>query len=112
VAITSLVTYDFYRSYINPAATGKKFLFVSRIAVVSFGLVAAATAVHFACAGISVSFIVTAIGMIIDGEVLMFLRIVAGFRIRNSLYRVLLSLVSALVLEEAKQICGDPVPTS
>jgi len=39
IAVSSLVTYDIYRKYINPAADGKKILFISRIFVVAFGLV-------------------------------------------------------------------------
>ncbi|EMR69131.1 putative urea active transporter protein [Eutypa lata UCREL1] len=70
VAVTSLVTYDFYRSYINPEATGKQLVFVSHIAVVAFGLIAAAIAVGLVYAGTSVSFIVTAIGIVIDGAVI------------------------------------------
>lgn len=68
VAVTSLVTYEFYRSYINPEATGKQLVFVSHIAVVAFGLIAAAIAVGLVYAGTSVSFIVTAIGIVIDGK--------------------------------------------
>lgn len=68
VAVTSLVTYDFYRSYINPNATGKQLIFVSHIAVVAFALVAASISVGLVYAGTSVTFIVTAIGIIIDGK--------------------------------------------
>ncbi|KAH8649908.1 Sodium:solute symporter family-domain-containing protein [Xylariales sp. PMI_506] len=70
VAVTSLVTYDFYRSYINPEAKGKQLLFVSHIAVIAFGLVTAAIAVGLVYAGTSVTFIVTAIGIVIDGAVI------------------------------------------
>lgn len=67
VAVTSLVTYDFYRSYINPEATGERLVFISHIAVVSFGLLTACVAVGLTYAGFSVTFIVTAIGILIDG---------------------------------------------
>ncbi|KAJ5902331.1 hypothetical protein N7495_002859 [Penicillium taxi] len=70
VAVTSLVAYDFYRAYINPSATGKKLIFVSHIAVVVFSLLVAAVAVGLCYADFSVSFIVTAIGIIIDGAVI------------------------------------------
>ncbi|KAL6364452.1 hypothetical protein LRP88_01853 [Fusarium phalaenopsidis] len=66
VAVTSLVTYDFYRSYINPEATGERLVFISHIAVVSFGLLTACVAVGLTYAGFSVTFIVTAIGILID----------------------------------------------
>ncbi|KAJ3456530.1 hypothetical protein MRS44_016553 [Fusarium solani] len=70
VAVTSLVTYDFYRSYINPEATGERLVFISHIAVVSFGLLTACVAVGLTYAGFSVTFIVTAIGILIDGAVI------------------------------------------
>ncbi|KAF7557743.1 hypothetical protein G7Z17_g459 [Cylindrodendrum hubeiense] len=70
VAVTSLVTYDFYRSYINPNATGKQLIFISHIAVLGFGLLTASIAVGLCYAGFSVTFIVTAIGIIIDGAVI------------------------------------------
>jgi len=38
IAVSSLITYDIYRTYINPNATGKKILTVSRIGVFVFGL--------------------------------------------------------------------------
>ena len=38
IAISSLVSYDLYREYINPEATGAQILFVSRCTIVVFGL--------------------------------------------------------------------------
>jgi SSS family transporter len=39
IAVSSLVAYDIYRTYCKPKATGKDILFVSRIAIVMWGLV-------------------------------------------------------------------------
>ena len=39
IAVSSLVSYDIYREYINPDATGAQILFVSRVVIVVFGLV-------------------------------------------------------------------------
>lgn len=75
VAVTSLVTYDFYRSYVNPNATGERLVLVSHIAVVGFALLAACIAVGLCYAGFSVTFIVTAIGILIDGRIWPGLRI-------------------------------------
>ncbi|KAK9770284.1 putative urea active transporter protein [Seiridium cardinale] len=66
VAVTRLVTFDFYRSYIHPEATGKQLILVSHIAAVTFGLIAAAIAVGLVYAGTSVSSIVAAIAIVID----------------------------------------------
>ncbi len=38
IAVSSLLSYDVYRTYINPAATGKQIINVSRFAIVLFGL--------------------------------------------------------------------------
>ncbi|KAJ0415136.1 Sodium:solute symporter family-domain-containing protein [Aspergillus carlsbadensis] len=70
VAVTSLVTYDFYRAYIKPTATGKELIFVSHVAVVVYSILVALVAVGLCYAHFSVSFIVTAIGIIIDGAVI------------------------------------------
>jgi SSS family transporter len=38
IAVSSLVAYDIYRTYINPQATGKQILMVSRVVILVFGL--------------------------------------------------------------------------
>lgn len=38
IAVSSLVAYDIYREYINPEATGKQILWVSRVVIVVFGI--------------------------------------------------------------------------
>ena len=35
IAVSSIITYDIYRAYINPSATGKKLIYISHISVVS-----------------------------------------------------------------------------
>ena len=45
IAVSSLVSYDIYREYINPDATGKQILFVSRVVIVGFGLIMGAFAI-------------------------------------------------------------------
>ena len=39
IAVSSLVSYDIYREYINPEATGEQILKVSRYVIVFFGLI-------------------------------------------------------------------------
>ena len=68
VAVSSLITYDFYRSYINPAATGRQLVLISHTAVIVFGLLVACIATGLCYSDFSVSFIVTAIGILIDGN--------------------------------------------
>ena len=38
IAVSSLIAYDIYREYINPNATGKQILWVSRVSIVGFGI--------------------------------------------------------------------------
>ena len=39
IAVSSLVSYDIYREYIKPDATGADILFVSRVVIVAYGLI-------------------------------------------------------------------------
>ena len=39
IAVSSLVSYDIYREYMNPEATGAQILFVSRVVIVAYGLI-------------------------------------------------------------------------
>ncbi|KAL4793132.1 hypothetical protein BDV19DRAFT_380416 [Aspergillus venezuelensis] len=70
VAVTSLVTYDLYRAYIKPSATGKELILIFHVAVVVYSILVACVAVGLCYANFYVSFIVTAIGIIIDGAVI------------------------------------------
>ena len=45
IAVSSLVSYDIYREYINPEATGAQILFVSRAVIVGYGLLMGALAI-------------------------------------------------------------------
>ncbi|KAL4928083.1 uncharacterized protein BDV17DRAFT_292102 [Aspergillus undulatus] len=70
VAMTNLTTYDFYPAYIRPTASGKELIFVSHVAVVVYSILVSCVAVGLCYANFSVSFSVTAIGIIIDGAVI------------------------------------------
>merc|ERR1719491_1807270 len=45
IAVSSLVSYDIYREYINPEATGAQILFCSRLVIVVYGLFMGAFAI-------------------------------------------------------------------
>jgi len=45
IAVSSLISYDIYRSYINPNATGKQILMVSRVGVVLWSIVMAVASI-------------------------------------------------------------------
>lgn len=45
IAVSSLISYDVYRSYINKKATGKQIIFVSRCVVIAYGILSGVLAI-------------------------------------------------------------------
>lgn len=70
IAVSSLCTYDIYRTYINPNASGKKILQVSRIVVLGFGCFMGLLAVILNKAGVSLGWMYLAMGILIGSAVL------------------------------------------
>ncbi|WOL04353.1 urea-proton symporter DUR3 [Canna indica] len=70
VAVSSLCTYDIYRTYINPNATGKQILKVSRAVVLGFGCFMGVLAVILNKAGVSLGWMYLAMGVIIGSAVM------------------------------------------
>ncbi|OWM65015.1 hypothetical protein CDL15_Pgr028733 [Punica granatum] len=70
IAVSSLCTYDIYRTYINPNATGKKILLVSRSIILGFGCFMGLLAVILNKAGVSLGWMYLAMGVIIGSAVL------------------------------------------
>ncbi|GLU05278.1 hypothetical protein SLE2022_223870 [Rubroshorea leprosula] len=70
IAVSSLCTYDIYRTYINPDASGKKILKVSRAVVLGFGCFMGLLAVILNKAGVSLGWIYLAMGVLIGSAVL------------------------------------------
>lgn len=69
IAVSSLVSYDIYREYINPAATGKQILFVSRIVIVVFGLVMGAFSIALNEMGLNLGWVYLFMGIMIGSAV-------------------------------------------
>jgi len=69
IAVSSLVTYDLYRTYSNPNATGKQLVKVSRATIVGFGLGMGALAVVLLAMGLSLGFVYLAMGILIGSAV-------------------------------------------
>ncbi|GAV54274.1 hypothetical protein ZYGR_0AK07770 [Zygosaccharomyces rouxii] len=69
IAFSSITTYDVYRTYVNPKATGKNLMTVSHIAVLGFGILMAALAVVFNYIGVTVSWLLSFLGIILNPEV-------------------------------------------
>jgi urea-proton symporter len=70
IAVSSIVTYDIYKTYINPAATGKQLMRVNYIGMVCFALFMAAFATALYYIGISMGYLYVLMGVIISSAVL------------------------------------------
>ncbi|XP_020529102.1 urea-proton symporter DUR3 isoform X3 [Amborella trichopoda] len=70
IAVSSLCTYDIYRTYVNPNATGKQILKVSRAVVLGFGCFMGVLAVILNKAGVSLGWMYLAMGVLIGSAVL------------------------------------------
>ncbi|CAI0410283.1 unnamed protein product [Linum tenue] len=70
IAVSSLCTYDIYRTYINPNASGKKILRVSRAVVLGFGCFMGLLAVILNKAGVSLGWMYLAMGVLIGSAVI------------------------------------------
>ncbi|CAL5436050.1 unnamed protein product [Camellia sinensis] len=69
-SVSSLCTYDIYRTYINPDATGKQILIVSRGVVLGFGCFMGLLAVILNKAGVSLGWMYLAMGLFIGSAIL------------------------------------------
>ena len=70
IAVSSLVTYDVYRTYRNPKASGRQLLKVSRATIVGFGLGMGGLAVILLAMGLSLGFVYLAMGVLIGSAVI------------------------------------------
>ncbi|MQM13783.1 hypothetical protein Taro_046708, partial [Colocasia esculenta] len=70
IAVSSLCTYDIYRTYVNPNATGKQILKVSRAIVFGFGCFMGVLAVILNKAGVSLGWMYLAMGVFIGSAVI------------------------------------------
>jgi Na+/proline symporter len=70
IAVSSLITYDIYRTYKNPNATGKQLVKVSRATILGFGLGMGGLAVVLLHMGLSLGFVYLAMGIIIGSAVI------------------------------------------
>ncbi|XVE65442.1 hypothetical protein DITRI_Ditri07aG0181100 [Diplodiscus trichospermus] len=70
IAVSSLCTYDIYRTYINPDATGRKILSVSRAVVLGFGCFMGLFAVILNKVGVSLGWMYLAMGVLVGSAVL------------------------------------------
>ena len=70
IAVSSLITYDVYRTYKNPNASGRQLLKVSRYTIVGFGIGMGGLAVILLAMGLSLGFVYLAMGVMIGSAVI------------------------------------------
>ncbi|CAM9023928.1 unnamed protein product [Wickerhamomyces anomalus] len=70
IAVSSLCTYDIYKGYINPRASGKKLILVSHASCIIFGLVMIGFSIGLHYGGVSMGFLYELMGIIIASAVI------------------------------------------
>ncbi len=70
IAVTSLITYDIYRGYINPNATGKELIRCSHISTVLFGIFMGVLASVLNNFGITLGYLYLLMGIIVAPAVI------------------------------------------
>lgn len=69
IAVSSLVAYDIYRTYVNPKASGKQIIFISRIVIVVFGILMGVLGIILNQIGISLGWLYLFMGVVIGSAV-------------------------------------------
>ncbi|KAM3424989.1 hypothetical protein BST61_g6959 [Cercospora zeina] len=70
IAVSSIWTYDIYKTYINPTASGKRLIYMSHTSCAVYALCMAALSTGLHYAGISMGYLYLLMGVIISGAVL------------------------------------------
>ncbi|HKU50333.1 MAG TPA: sodium/solute symporter [Nitrososphaera sp.] len=69
VAVSSLVTYDVYRTYVKPSSSGRELLRVSRVAILAFGVGMGILASILLQVGVSLQYVYLTMGILIGSAV-------------------------------------------
>ncbi|HXG06205.1 MAG TPA: universal stress protein, partial [Nitrososphaera sp.] len=69
VSVSSLITYDVYRTYIRPSATGRDLMRISRLSILSFGIGMGILALILLQIGASLQYVYLAMGVLIGSAV-------------------------------------------
>lgn len=69
IAVSSLVAYDVYRTYINRNATGKQIIFISRIVIGAFGLLSGVLGIVLNKIGVKLGWLYLFMGVVIGSAV-------------------------------------------
>lgn len=69
VAVSSLVTYDVYRTYVKPSSSGRELMRVSRLSILAFGVGMGILALALLQVGVSLQYVYLAMGVMIGSAV-------------------------------------------
>jgi SSS family transporter len=70
IAVSSIFTYDIYRGYINPNASGRRLIYISHCVVVAYALIISSISVGLWYNGISMGYLYVLMGVLISAAVL------------------------------------------
>ncbi|CAF1047352.1 unnamed protein product [Rotaria sordida] len=70
IAVSSIITYDFYKTYSNREASGKTLIYVSRVSVVAFGFIMSAWSTGLYYININMGYLYLLMGIIISSAVI------------------------------------------
>lgn len=70
IAVSSIFTYDLYRTYFKPDASGKRLIYISHVVVFAYAMFISTFAVGLWYAGISMGYLYVMMGVIISAAVL------------------------------------------
>jgi SSS family transporter len=70
IAVSSILTYDVYRTYVNPNASGKRLVAISHGVVIIYALIAASISVGLYYNGVSMGYLYVLMGVLISAAVL------------------------------------------
>ncbi len=70
IAVSSLTTYDIYRTYIKPSASGRELIRISRISIMAFGVLIGVLVSVLFHIGSSLQYVYLTMGIIIGSSVI------------------------------------------
>lgn len=70
IAVSSICTYDLYRTYFNPKASGQRLIWISHAIVIAYAIFIASFSVGLWYAGISMGYLYVMMGVIISSAVI------------------------------------------
>lgn len=68
IAVSSICAYDIYRTYIDPSCSGQRVIFVSRIAILGYGLLMGVVGIAFNGLSIDLNFLYNAMAVFISSS--------------------------------------------